>query len=57
LNHDGFDENMTFVGERNIYNRKETVSGAYAQYTWNLDDKLIVLAGVRGDYSTLYDFL
>lgn len=56
LNHDGFDENITLNESRTIYNRKETVSGAYAQYTFNLNDKLILLAGIRGDYSTLYDF-
>ena len=36
--------------------RTEVVPGAYAQYTFNLNDKLILLAGVRADYSTLYDF-
>jgi len=33
---------------------KETVAGAYAEYTFNLDDKFIVLAGLRGDYSSLH---
>ncbi|MDD4515106.1 TonB-dependent receptor [Massilibacteroides sp.] len=56
LNYDGFDENVTLAGIRTPYNRKETVPGAYVQYTYNLNDKLIVLAGIRGDYSTLYDF-
>ncbi|MDD2436273.1 MAG: TonB-dependent receptor [Massilibacteroides sp.] len=56
LNHDGFDENITLAGKRTLYNREETVPGAYAQYTWTLNDKFIVLAGIRGDYSTLYDF-
>jgi len=35
---------------------KENTTGAYAQYTFNLDDKLTVLAGIRADYSSLYDF-
>ncbi|MDH6354800.1 outer membrane receptor for ferrienterochelin and colicins [Dysgonomonas sp. PH5-45] len=35
---------------------KESVTGAYAQYTFSLNNKLIVLAGLRGDYSSLYDF-
>lgn len=57
LNHDAFNENLQFVGDkRESFNRKETVTGAYAQYTYNLNDKLIVLAGIRGDYSSLYDF-
>ncbi|WP_085535300.1 TonB-dependent receptor [Massilibacteroides vaginae] len=56
LNHDGFDENITLAGVRTPYNRKETVPGAYVQYTYNLNDKLILLGGVRADYSSLYDF-
>lgn len=35
---------------------KEAVTGAYAEYTLNLNDKLVILAGLRGDYSSLYDF-
>ncbi|PXV68041.1 outer membrane receptor protein involved in Fe transport [Dysgonomonas alginatilytica] len=35
---------------------REAVSGAYAQYTMNLNDKLTVLAGLRADYSSLYDW-
>lgn len=33
---------------------KESVGGAYAQYTFNLDDKLVAMAGIRGDYSSIY---
>jgi outer membrane receptor protein involved in Fe transport len=33
---------------------KETVTGAYAQYTFNLDNKFVVMAGLRADHSTLY---
>lgn len=33
---------------------KETVAGAYAQYTLNLDDRLTVMAGLRIDNSTVY---
>ena len=68
FNYDGFDENITRQvkplndennapsTERTIYNRKETVPGAYIQYTYNLNDKFIVLAGIRADYSSVYDF-
>lgn len=56
MNYDGFNENLELAQVRTPYNRTEVVSGAYAQYTFNLNDKLILLAGVRGDYSTLYDF-
>lgn len=56
LNYDGFDENLTLDGVRTPYNRTEVVPGAYAQYTYNLNDKFILLAGLRADYSSLYDF-
>lgn len=32
----------------------EAVSGVYAQYTLNLDSRLIAMSGVRYDYSSLY---
>lgn len=56
LNYDGFAENMTQQGNRQIFDRTEVVPGAYVQYTMNLNDKFIMLAGVRADYSSLYDF-
>ncbi len=56
LNYDGFDENLLSGGQRNVFDRTEVVPGAYIQYTYNLNDKLIVLGGVRADYSSLYDF-
>lgn len=34
----------------------ELVAGAYAQYTYNYGDKLIAMAGIRGDYSDMYGF-
>ncbi len=33
---------------------REAVTGAYAQYTYTLSDRLILMAGVRGDYSSLF---
>ena len=56
MNYDGFNENLTQDGVRSPFDRTEVVPGAYAQYTYNLNDKLIVLAGLRADYSSLYDF-
>ncbi len=35
---------------------KETTTGAYLEYTFNKDDKLIILAGLRADYSSMHDF-
>ncbi len=56
FNYDGFDENMTLNNERKVYDRDESVSGIYTQYTYNYNDKLILLAGIRADYSSIYDF-
>ena len=33
---------------------KETTTGAYVQYTYNLDSKLTAMAGIRADHSNLY---
>ena len=35
---------------------KEAVPGAYVQYTYNLDDKLILMGGIRGDRSSEYGY-
>ncbi|MDO5665084.1 MAG: TonB-dependent receptor [Bacteroidia bacterium] len=52
LNYDEFNESLL----KTITNRHEAVPGAYAQYTFNLNDKFIALVGLRADYSTLYGF-
>ena len=56
LNYDGFDENITQESVKINYDRREVVPGAYLQYTYNLNDKLIMLAGIRADHSSAYDF-
>ena len=33
---------------------KETTPGAYVQYTYNLSDKVVAMAGVRADHSSRY---
>ena len=33
---------------------KENTVGAYAQYTYNLDDRLVAMAGLRADHSSLH---
>ena len=38
-----------------INNQTEQVAGAYFQYTYNIPDKLTLLAGLRGDYNNMYD--
>lgn len=35
-------------------NIDETVTGAYAEYTWTPTDKFTLMAGLRGDYSSLH---
>ena len=50
LNYDEFKE----VLQTDNYNRREAVPGMYAQYTYNLNDKLILLGGLRADYSSMY---
>ncbi len=56
LNYDGFDENLTLNQNKSVFDRSEVVPGAYLQYTYNLHDKFIMLAGIRADYSSIYDF-
>ncbi|MCL2651941.1 MAG: TonB-dependent receptor [Candidatus Azobacteroides sp.] len=56
MNYDGFNENLTQNQKSGIFNRTEVVPGAYAQYTYNLDKKFILLAGIRADYSSMYGF-
>lgn len=56
MNYDGFNENLLQNDVRNVFDRTEVVPGAYLQYTYNLNDKLILLGGIRADYSSLYDF-
>lgn len=58
LNHDYFDQTYRLVNVadapqiKNI--DKETVPGAYAQYTYNLNDKFLVMGGIRADHSSRY---
>ena len=33
---------------------KETTPGAYVQYTYNLNDKVVAMAGIRADHSSRY---
>ncbi len=62
LNYDYFNENYILdlpvqSNAAKIFdNQQEIVPGAYAEYTFNKDNRLIVSAGVRADYSSLYKF-
>ena len=58
LNHDYLGQLYRLTNDataaRTHANDKETVPGIYAQYTYNLNDRLIVMAGIRGDHSSRY---
>ena len=58
LNHDYYDQTYRKENsDKSSYAQdieKETTPGLYTQYTYNLNEKLIVMAGVRADHSSLY---
>ena len=59
VNYDKFDENLKYSTNlfiNPIINNKkdEFVTGIFAEYTYNLKDKFVVLAGIRGDYNLFY---
>lgn len=61
LNHDRYNEDY-FTGEfaepapSGWYgDEKETVAGIYAQYTYKLGEKLVIMPGIRLDNSSRYD--
>jgi outer membrane receptor for ferrienterochelin and colicin len=56
LNYDGIDEHLTQRGEQSASGRTEVVPGAYVQYTYNFNDRFILLAGIRADHSSIYNF-
>jgi len=36
------------------FNRFERVPGVYFEYTYKLDEKLVIIAGIRGDYHNIF---
>ena len=61
MNHDGFSTTLNdnerlrpIVGNRSIAN--ETVFGGFAEYTFNFHNELVLMGGIRGDYSNLHGF-
>ena len=55
FNHDCFNERWKSELMPNLIKAPdENIGGAYAQYTFNYDEKLVFMAGFRGDYSDLY---
>lgn len=59
FNHDHLSRNYRAEHDLNGLWKKssttENVPGVYAQYTYSLNDKFLIMAGLRGDYSSLYD--
>ena len=60
FNHDGYDQhyrltNRTEEPLQKAY-EKENVTGAYLQYTLNLNDQWLFMAGIRGDHSNEHGF-
>ncbi|MDD3322451.1 MAG: TonB-dependent receptor [Paludibacter sp.] len=53
FNYDRYDETLT-LAEITNFPRAEYVPGAFLEYTFNLNDKFIALAGLRGDVSSKY---
>lgn len=60
LNYDRYDQQFRLANEADgaltPQLDKETVSGGYVQYTYMPTEKLTLMAGLRGDYSSLYGF-
>lgn len=53
FNFDDYNETL-FLTQSSVFPRREYVPGIFAEYTLDLHDKLIVLAGIRGDYNSRY---
>lgn len=60
LNYDKYDQHYRLTNDLSTtlldQLDSELVAGAYAQYTYNLDNKFVAMAGIRGDYSDMYGF-
>lgn len=58
FNYDSFDEQYRLTHQADQVKlkdfNKEVVSGAYAQYTYNPNEKWTLMAGLRSDYSSLH---
>jgi outer membrane receptor for ferrienterochelin and colicins len=60
FNYDGYDQRYRLTNDVELPRlksfEKESVPGTYVQYTYNLEDKLILMGGIRGDYSSMHGF-
>ena len=56
FNMDNYNETLTAPNQTiEVEPRREYIPGAFAEYTFNWNDKFIALAGLRGDYNSYYD--
>lgn len=60
FNHDGYDQHYRLSNHTNdplqkVFD-KENVIGAYAQYTLNMNDQWLLMAGIRGDHNSEHGF-
>jgi len=60
FNYDAYDQHYRLENQTELplikAFAKEAVPGAYAQYTLNLNDQWMLMAGLRGDYSNEHGF-
>ena len=54
LNHDYLGHQTLSTSDIPLSTEKETTPGAYVQYTFNKDNKLTVMVGIRADHSNRY---
>lgn len=54
VNYDYLGQRLNLAGNNERINERETTLGAYAQYTLNLQQRLVAMAGIRVDHSSLY---
>ncbi len=57
VNYDNYSELLHFGTSESLnFDRNETTPGLFAEYAYTHDEKLSLLLGLRGDYSTRYGF-
>lgn len=57
LQHDVYEESLLRQGNANRYDRTEYSGGAFFEYTFKPGDDFTLVAGMRGDYNNLYQWI
>ncbi|MDR3326685.1 MAG: TonB-dependent receptor [Prevotellaceae bacterium] len=55
VNYDNFDERLKNIVTDTFNLKNEFVTGVFGEYTFNLHEKFVLLAGIRGDYNAYFD--